>query len=463
MASSPAPDETVLTVGDLTRRIKESLEGEFPALWVRGEISGFKRADSGHLYFALKEGRDALIDCVMWRTGAARLGFEPRDGAEVEAFGGVSVYEPRGKYQLVAREMRPAGLGALLLALEELKRKLQAEGLFDAARKRALPRFPVRIGLVTSPVGAAVRDMITVARGRWPGIGIVVAPVRVQGAGAALEIAAAIEAFNRHGQVDLLIVGRGGGSLEDLWAFNEEPVVRAIAGSALPVISAVGHEVDWTLADLAADVRAATPSNAAEIAVPDRRESARHLQVLREGLRRAILMGLENRRTRLQSLLDKYGFRRQRDALGPLRQRIDELTARIASAVAFTLQRSRLRLREASQRYGLREWPRELRARREQLTLTRGRLDECVLRTVEERRGRLDNYGHRLRALSPRLVLERGFCIARRPDGSLVRTLETIATGDRVSLEFARGEADARIESIRPRGTHGHEEDHAGN
>ena len=462
MAHSPAPDETILTVGGLTRRIKESLEGEFPALWVRGEISGFKRAESGHLYFALKEGREALIDCVMWRAGAARLSFEPRDGSEVEAFGGVTVYEPRGKYQLVARELRPAGLGALLLALEELKRKLQAEGLFDAARKRALPRYPARIGLVTSPVGAAVRDMIKVARSRWPGIGIVLAPVRVQGSGAAEEIAAAIARFNRYARVDLLIVGRGGGSLEDLWAFNEEPVVRAIAASQLPVIAAIGHEVDWTLADLAADVRAATPSNAAEIAVPDRRETARHLEVLRDSLRRAIVGGLEDRRRRLQSLLEKYGFRRQRDALGPLRQRIDELSERIASAVTFTLRRSRQRLHEATQRYGLREWPRELRRRRDRLTSTRARLDECVLRTVEERRRRLDGYGHRLRALSPRRVLERGFCIVRRADGSLVRNAGTIATGDRVSLEFARGEADARIETIRPRGTHGHEEDRAG-
>ena len=350
----------------------------------------------------------------------------------------------------------------VMVALEELKRKLQAEGLFDAARKRALPRYPARIGLVTSPVGAAVRDMIKVARSRWPGIGIVLAPVRVQGSGAAEEIAAAIARFNRYARVDLLIVGRGGGSLEDLWAFNEEPVVRAIAASQLPVIAAIGHEVDWTLADLAADVRAATPSNAAEIAVPDRRETARHLEVLRDSLRRAIVGGLEDRRRRLQSLLEKYGFRRQRDALGPLRQRIDELSERIASAVTFTLRRSRQRLHEATQRYGLREWPRELRLRRDRLTSTRARLDECVLRTVEERRRRLDGYGHRLRALSPRLVLERGFCIVRRADGSLVRNAGTIATGDRVSLEFARGEADARIETIRSRGTHGHEEDRAG-
>jgi exodeoxyribonuclease VII large subunit len=462
MSTSPAPDDNILTVGELTRRVKESLETEFPSLWVRGEISGFKRADSGHLYFALKEGRDALIDCVMWRASAGRLGFEPRDGAEVEAFGGITVYEPRGRYQLVARELRPAGLGALLLALEELKRRLQAEGLFDAARKRPLPKYPARIGLVTSPVGAAVRDMVKVLGTRWPGVGIVLAPVRVQGAGAADEIAAAIARFNRLAGVDVLIVGRGGGSLEDLWAFNEEPVVRAIAASRIPVISAVGHEVDWTLADLVADVRAATPSNAAELAVRDRREVARHLGVLREHARRAIVESIETRRRRLRTLVDQYGFRRQRDALGPLRQRIDELGERILNATQSALRDARRRLEAAAQRYGLREWPRELRGRREHIDGTRARLNEAMVRAVEGRRGRLDGYGHRLRALSPRMVLERGFCIARRPDGSLVRAAMSLAAGEVLSLEFARGEADARVESVRPRGTHGSEEERAG-
>jgi len=462
MALSPATDDTILSVGQLTRRLKESLESEFPALWVRGEISGFKRADSGHLYFALKEGRDALIDCVMWRTSATKLAFEPRDGAEVEAFGGITVYEPRGRYQLVARELRPAGLGALLLALEELKRKLQAEGLFDPTRKRPLPRFPTRIGLVTSPVGAAVRDLVKVLRSRWPGIGIVLAPVRVQGVGAEAEIATAIERFNRLGRIDVLIVGRGGGSLEDLWAFNGEAVVRAIAASAIPVISAVGHEVDWTLADLAADVRAATPSNAAELAVPDRREVSRHLVALREQARRAILGAFDERRRRLQTLTEKYGFRRQRDALGPLRQRIDELSERIRNAALTAVRRAREWLLEATQRYGLREWPRELHARREGLVAARARLNEAAMRALEERRRRLDGYGHRLRALSPRLVLERGFCIARRADGSLVRSTVSLTKGDLLSIEFARGEADARVESLRTRGTHGTEEERPG-
>jgi exodeoxyribonuclease VII large subunit len=450
MALSPAADETILSVGELTRRLKESIEIEFPALWVRGEVSGLKRPDSGHLYFALKEGRIAVLDCVLWRTNAVRLSFEPRDGMEVEVFGGLTVYEPRGKYQLVAREIRPAGLGALLLALEELKRKLQAEGLFDAARKRPLPRFPRRVGIVSSPVGAAVRDLVKVLRSRWPGIGIVLAPVRVQGPGAEFEIAAAIRRFNRHAGVDVLIVGRGGGSLEDLWAFNGEPVVRAVAGSKIPVIAAIGHEVDWTLTDLAADVRAATPSNAAELAVPDRRDVLRHRGVLRERARRAILRVLDHRRRRLRTLVEKYGFRRQRDALGPLRQRIDELSERVLNAVASLVRRARERLLEATQRYGLREWPREVRERRNGLAASRVRLDQSARRAIVERRRRLDGFVDRLRALSPRLVLERGFCIARREDGSLVRASEMLALGERLALEFGRGEADARVEAVRP-------------
>src|SRR5439155_19719387 len=323
---------------------KESLEVGFPALWVRGEVSGLKRAESGHLYFALKEGREALIACVMWRTSASRLACEPRDGAEVEAFGGVSVYEPRGRYQLVARELRPAGLGALLLALEELKRRLAAEGLFDAARKRPLPRIPARVGLVTSPVGAAVRDLVKVLRARWPSIGIVLAPVRVQGQGAAEEIAAAIAAFNHYRKVDLLIVGRGGGSLEDLWAFNEEIVARAIAASRLPVISAVGHEVDWTLADWTADVRAATPSNAAELAVRDHAEVRRSVAALGDRGARALRLGLETRRRRLRELIEKYGFRRQRDALGYWQQRVDDLLERLSRRVRDALSTARDRL-----------------------------------------------------------------------------------------------------------------------
>jgi exodeoxyribonuclease VII large subunit len=450
MSVSPAPD-AILSVTALNRLIKQSLEGDFPAVWVKGEISGCKRADSGHLYFCLKD-RDALLDAVMFRLELSRVPFEPRDGMEVEAFGAITVYERRGRYQLLARELRPAGLGALLLELERLKQKLKAEGLFDAARKKPLPRYPRRVGIVTSPVGAAVRDLVKVLRARWPSIEIVLAPCRVQGPGAALEVAIAIERFNRYARVDLLIVGRGGGSLEDLWAFNEEIVVRAIAASRLPVISAVGHEVDTTLADLAADVRAATPSNAAEIAVPDRRTLAHKIGSLDGRLSSAARRAIAERRRRVRVLIEKYGFRRQRDALLPLEQRVDDLTARARAAVETLVRDARARLRAVGQRYGLREWPRHLGERRARVLVMSEALLDAVVRLVHHRRARVDGYGDRLRALSPRLVLERGYCLVRSKDGNLIRGTESLAAGDRVAIEFARGEADARVETVRSKG-----------
>ncbi len=453
MSLAPAP-ESILSVSALTGLIKGTLAEAFPAVWVKGELSGFKRYPSGHLYFSLKD-EAALLGCVMWKSRAGRLAFEPQDGLAVEAFGAVSVYEPQGRYQLVVEEMRPAGVGALLLAFEELKRRLGAEGLFDPARKQPLPRFPGRIGLVTSPVGAAVRDLVKVLRARWPAIRIVLAPVRVQGAGAAEEIAAAIERFDRYGRVDLLIVGRGGGSLEDLWAFNEERVVRAIAACRLPVISAVGHEVDVTLADFAADVRAATPSNAAEIAVPSRVEVARRLEQARDRLARALASGLAERRRRLEALTARYGFRRQEEALGHLQQRVDELLERTRAAAGAGLARARARLVEIVSRYGLRAWPRTLAARRGEAGALREQLDAAAVQAALARRSRFAALADRLRALSPRLVLERGYCLVRAPDGTFVRAAAALSVGERLTIEFARGEADARVEDVRPGGDDG--------
>jgi exodeoxyribonuclease VII large subunit len=448
VAVSPAP-QPILGVLELTRRIKQKLGDAFPAVWVKGEVSGLRRSDRGHLYFSLKEGTEAILECAMFSRAASRLGFDPRDGDEVEAFGGISVYEPRGRYQLVVEEMRASGLGALLLALEELKRRLAAEGLFDPARKKPLPRFPARVGLVTSPVGAAVRDMVKVLRARWPAIGIVLAPVRVQGEGAAEEIARAIERFNRHAGVDLLIVGRGGGSLEDLWAFNEERVVRAVAASKLPVVSAVGHEVDWTLTDLAADVRAATPSNAAELVVRDRVEVLHRVELLDARAARAVQQTLLGLRRHVQGLIDKYGFRRQRDALGFLQQRIDDALERVGAAVRRQLRAAAERLRAVRLRYGLREWPRTLAERAERAAGLGERLGAAAALGLDARRTRLAGLGDRLRALSPRLVLERGFCIVRAADGRLVRAAASLTVGERVALEFAQDRADARIEGIR--------------
>jgi exodeoxyribonuclease VII large subunit len=453
MALSPQQDERILSVSELTRSIKSTLAQAFPAIWVKGELSGLKRHDSGHFYFNLKD-KEAVISCAMWRGSVGKLAFDPRDGGEVEAFGRIDVYAPRGSYQLIVEQMRPAGLGALLLALEELKRRLGAEGLFDLKRKRELPRYPARIGVVTSPTGAAVRDIMKVLRRRWPGIPIVLAPVPVQGMGAAAEIAAAIQRFNRWGGADVLIVGRGGGSLEDLWAFNEEPVVRAIAGSHIPVVTGVGHEVDTTLADLAADMRAATPSHAAELAVRDAGEVRHRVELLDERQVRAVRLAIDERRRALEELQGKYGFKRVRDVFSTLQQKVDESIARAAQALQVALRSARERLETLARAYGLREFPRVLAERREEVLATARRLTPAAVAAVHAERRRVAALDDRLRALSPRAVLERGFALVRAADGSLVRTAGSLASGDHLVIEFARGEADAVVEKIRKGGEH---------
>ncbi len=456
MATLPAPEDRVLSVGELTRSIKDLLAGTFPGVWVKGEITGFKGAHhSGHLYFKLKDAA-ATLDCAMFRSAAMKLTFAPRDGLEVEAFGEINVYEPRGQYQLVIKQMRPAGIGALLAQQEELKRRLAAEGLFDAARKRPLPRYPRTIGVVTSPVGAAVRDVVKVLRSRWPGIRIVLAPVKVQGEGAAAEIAAAIERFDRWGGADLLIVGRGGGSIEDLWAFNEEVVVRAIAAASTPVISAVGHEVDNTLADLAADVRAATPSNAAELAVRDGHETRHRVEALAQRIGSRVRTQLERLRRELGAILKQHGFRRVRDLFTHWRQRTDDLRDRLDSGALGRLEAARERLQRARGAWGLREaLPRRLAEARTGLARGRRALDDAIVVRVHDRRRRALALADRLRALSPKLVLERGYALVRDPAGKFVRSAQDLSTGSTVTLEFARGEADATVTTIRKGGDDG--------
>ncbi len=455
MSAEPLASDRVLSISEITRAIKDTLTEQYSNLWVKGEISGLKRADSGHLYFKLKEGKLAVLDCAMWSRWAATLPFEPQEGLEVEAFGDISVYEPRGAYQLAVKQLRPAGLGALLFQLEQLKQRLAKEGLFDAERKRPLPRVPTRVGVVTSPGGAAFRDVLKVMRARWPGITVVLAPVRVQGPGAAEEIAAAIRRFGRYGQVDVLIVGRGGGSIEDLWAFNEEVVVRAVAASVIPIISAVGHEVDWTLCDLAADVRAATPSNAAELAVPDRASLVDALEHLTSRGARAVRRRLADHRQRLMHLTEKYGFDRMQQLFEGWHRILETGRDRMRLALGGRLGRSRQQLGHLAGSYALVEWPRTLEHRRADLVAECEDLAAALVRGLHERRRQLGACSDQLRALSPRLVLERGYCLARGTDGSVLRSAEVLAAGDRVTLEFARGEADALVEAVRPGGSHG--------
>ncbi len=397
-------DGIVYQVYQLTLVIKDMLEGEFPSVWVEGEVSNLVRATSGHLYFSLKDDR-AQLPSVMFRGDSAGLGFELEDGASVLARGRVSVYPPSGRYQLIVSEMKPLGVGLLHLEFEKLKRRLAEEGLFDESRKKALPPFPRTIGIVTSPRGAAIRDMISITGRRYPLAELVLYPVRVQGEGAAGEIAAAIADFNRWGKPDLLIVGRGGGSLEDLWTFNEEVVARAIAASVIPVVSAVGHEIDFTISDLVADVRAPTPSAAAEIVVPDSQRLLSQLVTVSGKMRREVIINLERLTSRFRYLSTHHGLRKIPMRIEETMQRLDQY----------------------------------------QLSLRRAAID--LLRATMRRLGELSG---KLDILSPLATLGRGYSLTRRlPEGSLVYDAATLSRGDMVGVRLRKGEIECEVKKVR--------------
>jgi len=403
--TEPATSQQVLSVSQLTGEIKDLLEGQFPSVWVCGEISNFSRPQSGHCYLTLKDDF-AQIRAVMWRNTARAVKFELHDGLEVVCRGNVDVYAPRGSYQLVITQVEPKGIGALELALRKLRERLAAEGLFAAERKRPLPRFPRRIAFVTSPTGAAIRDFLEVLRRRWSGAHVLVVPVRVQGDGAAAEIAAGIAAVNNLVEpVDVLVVGRGGGSLEDLWAFNEEIVVRAIHASRIPVVSAVGHEIDVTLSDLVADVRALTPSEAAERIVPEVEEVLAYLVHQQQRLRTALAGRLAAAEARLNGIANCRVFRRPLERVQMLSQRIDELAARAQRATAHRLQTAQA--------------------------------------LINTRAGQLES-------LSPLGVLSRGYSLTTRLDGDrLLRSVDDVEIGDVVRTRLARGEIISEVRSKR--------------
>ncbi len=396
----------IQTVSELTGEIKDLIEGNLPEVWVRGEVSNCLKANSGHVYFTLKD-EGAQIAAVVWRNTAARFRFEMHDGLQVVVNGGVEVYKPRGSYQVIVRQLIPQGVGALELAFRQLHAKLEAEGLFHPTRKRPIPRFPKRIALITSPIGAAVRDMIQVISRRWSGADLIIVPVKVQGDGAAQEIATALRNVHRLPDVDVVICGRGGGSLEDLWAFNEEVVARAIAACQRPVISAVGHEIDVTIADLVADVRALTPSEAGERVVPDRAEVTRAL----DNLQQRLVSGLKNRAGKARLQLD--GLASRGVFVRPFQQVHDEMTR---------LDELDVRLRRAIRQQAV--------ASKQQLDLAAATLD----------------------ALSPLKVLGRGYSITRRAEtGELVTASDQLAIGDRITTILAAGQLTSRIESTEPR------------
>ena len=436
----------ILTVSELSARIKGTLETELGVVCVAGELSGCKRSGPGHLWFCLKDDQ-AQLDGVMFRREASALVFEPVDGTEVLVFGRVSIWPERGKLQIYATHMEPMGLGALRLAFEQLKTRLQAEGLFDDARKRPLPRAPRTIGIVTALSGAAVHDMLRILRDRWPASRVVVRPTRVQGAGAAADIAAGLRDLETLADLDVVIVGRGGGSLEDLWAFNEEAVARAIVACRVPVVSAVGHEIDFTIADFAADLRAPTPTAAAALVVPDRREVASHVDHSVRRLRGGLVRQLRVTAMRLHGLERRLGDPRRR--VGGVVVRLDELTVRARRALARRVAWDRRELGRLGAELARHEPRAVIGAAHDRLGRQAERLRRTMEHRLQARRSDLEREAVRLEALSPLACLERGYAIVRRDDATqaVVRDAATLRPGAGVRIVLARGRARARIDS----------------
>jgi exodeoxyribonuclease VII large subunit len=446
---APAPARRrALTVSQLTERIQGVLETEFFDVWVEGEVSNFRPADSGHLYFSLKDDR-AQVRAVVWRTAARLLRFKPRDGMKVLARGGVRLYAPRGEYQLSVEALEPLGKGSLQQAFEELKERLQKEGLFDPARKRPLPLLPRRIGLVTSPQGAVVRDFLRVLRRRFANLEVLIYPARVQGAEAAFEVAQGIRELNRIGGVDVLVVARGGGSLEDLWPFNDEMVARALAASAVPTMSAVGHETDFTIADFVADLRAPTPSAAAEHVVQAKDDLRARIAGLEGRLGAAIGHRLTRVRARVQALTSHRVFEAERGRVRTHAQRIDELAGRAGTRVRWRVDRGRVRLRGLADRLAAFHWERQLVQRRERIRALARRMEERLRGDLRSRRGSFAGLLGRLDSLSPLAVLSRGYALAWDARGSLVRSAEDVAVGDRLRVRVHRGELLTRVDEVR--------------
>jgi exodeoxyribonuclease VII large subunit len=439
----------ILSVGELAQALKRHVERAFDAVRVRGEISGFKRAASGHLYFSLKD-TDACLDSVCWRLAANRLGIAPQDGLDVIATGRLTTYPDRSKYQLVVESLELAGEGALLRLLEERRRRLTAEGLFDAARKKPIPFLPNVIGVVTSPTGAVIRDILHRLADRFPRR-VILWPVLVQGPEAAEQVAAAIAGFNRLSpgapvpRPDVLIVARGGGSIEDLWAFNEETVARAAAASAIPVITAVGHETDTTLIDFAADLRAPTPSAAAEMAVPVRIDLAARLLTLNTRLLGGMNRTLEEKRSRL--LAARRGLPNPQTLLAVARQRLDDWGDRLRQGLAVGLDRRRRRLAHAAAR--LPSPARWIAHECSRLAGESRALDSALRAYLLERGNRLRHTAALLSSFSYERILERGFALVQDRLGHVVTSVKALRPGMSISVRLADGKTDATVEGGR--------------
>ena len=447
------PERRIYRVSELSRAIREKLEAEFGEVWVEGEVSNFRTAASGIFYFTLKD-ESAQLRCVCFRQYSRYLKFRPEDGLLVTARGRMSVYEARGEYQLNVEFLEPRGLGALQLAFDQLKKKLAAEGLFDAGRKRPLPKLPRRIGIITSPRGAVIQDMIRILRRRHENLHLLIYPARVQGEGAAEEMVEALRFFNlsppRGRPVDVIILARGGGSIEDLWAFNEEKLARAIASSGIPVISAVGHETDFTIADFVADLRAPTPSAAAELVIETQERLQEQIETLEDSLQTIMRYRLLLRRQELTELLAHRGFETLRALLAQATQRSDDWTNRLTEATRESLRGARRRWEQPHS--FLAHF--DLRARQERERLRLNRLTTALIHPVRllltQKRGRAESLLAELEQLNPAAILERGYAIVFDAAGKVLKDAAQASPGQEITLRLARGRLAAQVGKVMP-------------
>jgi exodeoxyribonuclease VII large subunit len=447
VAATPVAARRVLSVTDLTIRIRDRLEADFFEVWVEGELSNCKIWNTGHLFFTLKDAA-SQIRGFMFRSTLRYLKFKPADGLRVVARGKISVYEPKGEYQIVCEHLEPQGLGALQLAFDQLKQRLQAEGLFDASRKRALPALPGKIGIVTSLDGAAIRDIIKVLRRRYPNAQIVIRPARVQGEGAGLEIARALRAIARVRGVDVVIVGRGGGSIEDLWAFNEEVVARAIANCPVPVISAVGHETDTTIADFVADRRAPTPSAAAEIVLSAKDEFWGRIDTLHGRLRASARARMQTIGRRLHALEMRPAFAGVPGRVAMRGRQTSELTFALAQIMRSRLALRERRIGQIRRQLETLDLGRRLAGIRTRLVGAEGRLRAAVARRRHRADAQLRDSAGRLASLSPLAVLGRGYAVAWNDERTRVlRDVADTAVGDRIRVTLAKGELQCEVQN----------------
>ena len=433
----------IFSVRELNFAAKQLIESGLPLLWVRGEISNFVCAASGHWYFSLKD-EQAQVRCVMFRHKSQYLEWQPKSGAQVEVLALPSLYEARGEFQLTLEQMRPAGMGALYEAFEKLKKKLEGEGLFADSRKRALPSFPAQVGIVTSPQAAALRDVLTTLAKRMPGLPVVLYPTPVQGAGSAQKIAEALALANQRKECEVIILCRGGGSIEDLWSFNEEVVARAIAASHIPVVCGVGHETDFTIADFVADQRAATPTAAAQAVVPERMELVQRLNQLEQRMTRTTMRQLERAMQQLDYLQRRLVHPAQR-AQQQL-QHLGQLQQRLQSAMSHIVQNQHWRWQALQQR--LRTAQPDLLQLANLHVVAGRRLKDAMRRTLERYDNRLLAAQQHLQHLDPQQVLARGYSMVRNEHGEVVVDSEALALGERLEITFARGKSRVEVKEL---------------